>query len=512
MKKTIAVASVIIFLASCNYPSLKSIRTAEPIPAQTTLPAGAITSTAQRIPVVLLQDGAPDDIAAAMYLMLDARVDLMGVVVSNGESHPGRALAKWEDTIYAYMGWMDVLVAAGCDCSVDRHPNAFPNSWRDGADSFWGISLPEYNGQSNETSGADLVIDLSKQYPGELVVVVTGPQTDLALALKKDPSIIKLIKKVVMMGGAVEVPGNIRAEDGTQPNTTAEWNIWVDPTAAAEVFSSGIPLDIIPLDPVPEVELDRDFAKKVGEVNLPGATLMSSLWNKEFERQSSDAIWIYDVLAAIAVDHPEYYTWINAPISVETSPGPDQGRTVKGEGVSDAIRYTRHADEQRVLEALYNVLAPQAGTASSTEPSATSAPIAATTNSISGTWSGKISNPTRTFSTPINLSIQSGCKPGNVCGTFAVPQIPCAGDLYLQEINDGVFLFLEQDASGSDDCKSGGYEELQLQAYGTLSYHYLTAPESSGDIHGHSEETINHHPAAQSAAAGKAGHPCGRQA
>ena len=218
---------------------------------QSTTPIATPITSSDRIPVVLLQDGAPDDITAAMYLMLDTQVNLVGIVVTNGETRPSRALAKWEDYIYAYMGWNNVQVVAGCDCAVDPHANAFPTGWRDGADNFWGMPLPEYTGQSSTVIGADLVIDLANQYPGELVVVITGPHTDLALALKKDPRLTEKIKKVVIMGGAVDVGGNIQADDPSQTNTTAEWNIWVDALSAAEVFSSGIPLDIIPMDPVP---------------------------------------------------------------------------------------------------------------------------------------------------------------------------------------------------------------------------------------------------------------------
>lgn len=359
MRKFIISALIIIILTCCSVQPLNSASTVEPTPPQAAIITGAQTSSTTRIPVLLLQDGAPDDITAAMYLMLNPQVALTGIVVSNGETRPSHALAKWEDYIYAYMQRLDVQVVAGCDCAVDPHPNAFPDSWRDGADSFWGISLTEYTGQSNTTSsGADLVINLSAQYPGELVVLVTGPQTDLALALKKDPSIVQRFKKVVMMGGAVDVNGNIKEDDPIQSNTSAEWNIWVDPMAAADVFSSGIPLDIIPMDPVPEVELKRDFAKKVGKVNLPCANLMSSMWTMEFGWYNSDHIWIYDALAAIAVDHPENYTWISAPISVIDDLGPDQGRTVKGEGTSDHIRYARHADEQKVLDTLYSVFPP----------------------------------------------------------------------------------------------------------------------------------------------------------
>jgi inosine-uridine nucleoside N-ribohydrolase len=308
--------------------------------------------------VVLLQDGAPDDIAAAMYLMLDENVNLAGVVVTNGETHPRRALAKWEDYIYAYMGWNSVQVVAGCDCSVDTHANQFPASWREGADNFWGMTLPEYSGQSSAKTGKDLVSELAGQYPGQLVVVITGPHTDLALALAQDPSLKGRIAKVVIMGGAVEVGGNIQADDPTQTNVTAEWNIWVDAQAAADVFDSGIPLDIIPMDPVPEVELHSAFAHKVAAVNLPGAKLVATLWTTEFGWYSKDYIWIYDVLAAIAVDHPDHYAWVSAPVRVITELGPEQGRTVKSEGISDHIRFSSHADEQGVLDALYYVFPP----------------------------------------------------------------------------------------------------------------------------------------------------------
>ncbi len=367
MTRVLLCALFVFLLTGCSTASQEPTpvpvptNTSPPPPPTMTSPPPFPTMTSpppvpgERIPVVLLQDGAPDDITAAMYLMLNENVNLAGIVVTNGETHPSRALAKWEDYIYAYMGWNSVQVVAGCDCAVDAHANQFPTSWRDGADDFWGMTLPEYTGQSSRKAGRDLVRELAQQYPGQLVVVITGPHTDLALALTQDPSLKDKIAKVVIMGGAVDVGGNIQTDDPAQSNVTAEWNIWVDAQAAAEVFASGLPLDIIPMDPVPEVELHSAFAQKVGAVNLPGANLMATLWNAEFGWYSMDYIWIYDVLAAIAVDHPEHYTWVSAPVSVVTELGPDQGRTLKGEGISDHIRYSSHADEQAVLDTLYSV-------------------------------------------------------------------------------------------------------------------------------------------------------------
>jgi hypothetical protein len=97
---------------------------------------------------------------------------------------------------------------------------------------------------------------------------------------------------------------------------------------------------------------------------------------------------------------------------------------------------------------------------------------------------GSISNLAGTFSTPVKLSIQAGCQPGKVCGTFSAPQFPCTGNLFLQTINAGVFLFQEQNVSGAASCLSGGFEQLKLMADGTISYGYLTSPGSAASSTG----------------------------
>jgi hypothetical protein len=120
-----------------------------------------------------------------------------------------------------------------------------------------------------------------------------------------------------------------------------------------------------------------------------------------------------------------------------------------------------------------------------TGPAAVLTPVsAATTNPIAGTWSGSISNLAGTFSTLLKLSVPSGCTPGQVCGSFSAPQLPCSGDLFLQTINGNIYLFQEQNATGAGSCLSGGYEQLQLLADETLSYGYLITPGSAASSTG----------------------------
>jgi len=97
---------------------------------------------------------------------------------------------------------------------------------------------------------------------------------------------------------------------------------------------------------------------------------------------------------------------------------------------------------------------------------------AANTNSIAGSWSGTIKNQAGTFSTRLELSIQTNCEAGNICGTFSVPQLPCSGDLFLQEIDGKTYIFIEQNVTGAESCTSGGYEFLRLQPDGRLEYRY----------------------------------------
>jgi len=107
-----------------------------------------------------------------------------------------------------------------------------------------------------------------------------------------------------------------------------------------------------------------------------------------------------------------------------------------------------------------------------------------TTNGLAGKWTGIVSNSTGTFSTRVDLSIQSSCELGKPCGAFSAPQLPCSGTLVLQAVKGEIYLFQEQNAIGASSCASGGYEQLRSQANGTVLYEYLTAagaaPSSTG--------------------------------
>ncbi|MFQ5989680.1 MAG: nucleoside hydrolase [Candidatus Methylomirabilales bacterium] len=114
----------------------------------------------------------------------------------------------------------------------------------------------------------DLILELVDRYPGEITLISLGPLTNVAQALLRNRDTMRKLQRVVSMGGAIVVPGN------TSP--TAEFNIATDPEAARIVFTSGLPLTLIPLDVTERVRLSEEALRTWVEplADLPAQLLL----------------------------------------------------------------------------------------------------------------------------------------------------------------------------------------------------------------------------------------------
>ena len=142
-----------------------------------------------------------------------------------------------------------------------------------------------------------------------------------------------------------------------------------------------------------------------------------------------------------------------------------------GTSVSNGILHSGQSPKMSVITATPPAPTPSLATSAGATPISVN-----NTDPIAGKWSGTISNAAGTFTTPVKLTIQAGCAQGNTCGIYNAPQMGCAGDLFLQNINGENFLFQEQNVTGGSSCKAGGYEQLQLNSDGSLTYQYLASP------------------------------------
>ena len=345
--------TAVLALVSCSlFPSK---------PASTAVPTQVIpksTPTQQQepligpqIPLIFSHDGAPDDIITAVYLAKHPQIDMLGVILSYGEIRPPQAAPEWSAFLYEVLDEKDVPLAVGSSQALDPASHEFPLDWRNSADEFWGLELPQTTLSPVETSGADLLIELVNASPQKVTVLVTGANTDLALALQKDPAIAENITRVVIMGGAFHTGGNIYANAGDQSNDVAEWNIFVDPLAAKIVFNAGISLLVMPLDAANGIWVTPDATAQLEDVTDPAMRLLSQLFLDQFERWGGP-FQIWDVLAAVAMVDESIFTWEYDVLDVIDIPGDAHGQTIDLDQESATDRFAVTVDPDQLGENL----------------------------------------------------------------------------------------------------------------------------------------------------------------
>lgn len=304
-------------------------------------------------PVIFCTDGGPDDVMTLVYLLNDPAIDLRGVVLSNGEIHPAAAAPLFLSGLEA-QGRGDIPVVVGFDRMLDPNGHEFPAPWRQAADALFGVQLPPSQGRLSQEFGWCFIDRVVKENPGT-VILITGPEADLALALRSDPSLARRIGRVVVMGGAVGMPGNVHHDWPNETNTVSEWNIWVDPKAADEVFSSGVRLSIVPLNAAGKVFIDRGYLRPMISSGRQGPAAAAQLYAGMLEGFKTDKICVWDLAAGVAVLHPDYFDWARKDVNVVTEAGPTHGQTVAAGG-SRRTQYASDVDADALLRHVANVM------------------------------------------------------------------------------------------------------------------------------------------------------------
>jgi inosine-uridine nucleoside N-ribohydrolase len=320
--------------------------------AGSTVDDGSTTSTEssdEKIPLIVDTDLAGDDIVALAYLAASPRVDLLAVTVSGtGEVTCPRG-AEIATALLAKLGRPDVPVACGVSepLSGDRR---FPSAWRTAADNAWELALPDV---TVPVGDADAVTLLTEQMSAEdrpVVLLTLGPLTNVARAVTDQPDLMSGLARVVVMGGALDVPGNVQL-DGAAAPIDAEWNFYVDPSAAAIVVTSGAPITLVTLDATNSLPITDAIVELLASNDLNAATAVA---RHVLERYPSPYLW--DPLAAITVSDPDLLPSRDATIEVVTD-GADAGRTIEQAGGSVVRALEPATDPDAITAHLVEVLA-----------------------------------------------------------------------------------------------------------------------------------------------------------
>nr|6ZK1_A Chain A, Pyrimidine-specific ribonucleoside hydrolase rihA [Zea mays]6ZK1_B Chain B, Pyrimidine-specific ribonucleoside hydrolase rihA [Zea mays]6ZK1_C Chain C, Pyrimidine-specific ribonucleoside hydrolase rihA [Zea mays]6ZK1_D Chain D, Pyrimidine-specific ribonucleoside hydrolase rihA [Zea mays]6ZK2_A Chain A, Pyrimidine-specific ribonucleoside hydrolase rihA [Zea mays]6ZK2_B Chain B, Pyrimidine-specific ribonucleoside hydrolase rihA [Zea mays]6ZK2_C Chain C, Pyrimidine-specific ribonucle len=197
-----------------------------------------------------------------------------------------------------------------------------------GSDGIGNLFLPAPSAKKVEESAADFLINKVSEFPGEVSVLALGPLTNVALAIKRDPSFASKVKKIVVLGGAFFAAGNV--------NPAAEANIHGDPEAADIVFTSGADIVVVGINITTQVCLtDEDLLELRNSKGKHAAFLYEMCkFYRDWHAKSDGfhGIFLHDPVSFTAVLHPEYFTFKKGVVRVETQ-GICTGHTLMDQGL-----------------------------------------------------------------------------------------------------------------------------------------------------------------------------------
>ena len=195
-----------------------------------------------------------------------------------------------------------------------------------GANGFEGPVFEKRKKKECMGNGIRWAIDHVLSHPGEITFVSVGPWTDLAVCLKSDERFASSLKEIVLMGGAVDHPGNV--------TPSAEFNVFADPEAAEIVFDSGVPITFFPLDVTLKLLLTQevlDKVKKLPESRYKNIFLASmGFYVPSLLKAHGEMPAMHDPCTIAYLYDPSIFKYSYRPISVETKGDKTYGKTIGG--------------------------------------------------------------------------------------------------------------------------------------------------------------------------------------
>ena len=295
-------------------------------------------------------DPGHDDALAILYAA--RHLELLGLTTVHGnnslENTTRNALAVLE------LGGIDVPVAMGCDSPLAQ-PRA-ASAGVHGTSGLDGADLPSPLGKPIATHAVDFLIDMASRHRGELVVAVVGPQTNIALALRREPRLKDWVRELTIMGGST-TRGNV--------TPAAEFNIHCDPEAAWVVFNSGIQLRMVGLNVTRQSGYrDGDIARlRDSNQRLAGvvADLMDFYFARQRERRPVEVAPVHDVCAIVPFVDETLIQYADGRVDVELAGTHTRGMTVcdlspgasqkpPGTAGGSVTRIAVDADDRRLID------------------------------------------------------------------------------------------------------------------------------------------------------------------
>ena len=285
--------------------------------------------------------GVDDAIAISMALAANEPfgAELLGITTVGGNVSLRRAtrnaLALLENA-----GASGIPVAQGC--ARPLRGRFRPSVAFHGASGL-SIRIPDAKSPPVDDHAADFLSRQLTEHPGEVTVVALGPLTNLAVLLQQHPESLALARRIVVMGGAVNTPGNVTPR--------AEFNFHSDPVAASAVLCSGLPITLVDLAACRQIFIDREEALALRSSLPQGRTASRVLQNWFRHDPDRRTFEFYDPLAVALALQPELATVRSVRLIIGTSNVDEWGETKAAAG-RGTVSLADRVDSNRFFQLL----------------------------------------------------------------------------------------------------------------------------------------------------------------
>lgn len=298
------------------------------------------------IRAILDVDTGVDDAMAIALAVAAPTIDLVGVTTVAGNvelEHTTRNTLRVLD----FVGATGIPVYRGMSRPMDRPLHTA--SHVHGSDGLGGADIPEASRGVEQRSAPQFLIDAARESPGALTFIFVGPLTNLAVAAALEPELPRLVKRLVIMGGAFRVPGN------TTP--AAEFNIFADPSAAAQVLEAGFDATWVGLDVTMRAAFSRAQWDALEGATAPNAQIVRKAGAQMFITFNRPLNYLHDPLAVAVAADPSFVEAPEEAVMIETGgtysagqtlvqrPGREGGFATKVAKTVDAERFNAYFTE-----------------------------------------------------------------------------------------------------------------------------------------------------------------------
>ncbi|QRG69093.1 nucleoside hydrolase [Brevibacillus choshinensis] len=272
--------------------------------------------------VIIDVDTGIDDAMALSYAVHSPDLEVCGVTTTFGNISVEEATRNTLQVLELVKAG-DIPVYQGASKPLVRELKEKAKLFH-GENGLGNIELPLPSGAPQAMSAAAYIVSATEAHPHEITLVTVGSMTNLALAIMAAPQIVSLVKRVVVMGGAVTVPGN--------RTPVAEANICADPEAASFVFQSGIPLTLVGLDVTMQTLLTREHLQQWRERDTKVSRFFADMCEVYMDAYAKvgnvRGCGLHDPLAVGVVIDPTFVKAVPMHVQVDTSGSASDARTI----------------------------------------------------------------------------------------------------------------------------------------------------------------------------------------